>query len=151
MVHGRAEVDESPSLPMAKALHAREKSAARRPKRKPRQPRERRVVVPAPPPEAWGGLYIAQWAAAKGIKQKDVAERSGFGQAYVSQLASGKKGFTTPGLKRVADAIGIPVGLLFHHPADVPLWGRLLLIPVEEHVRLASVLDAFIPPHLRPT
>lgn len=68
-------------------------------------------------------LYIGQWIAFLGKRQKDVAKAAGIERPYMSQLASGKKFRPTlPVLSDIAKFLEISIEDLHHPPpkaADV--------------------------------
>jgi len=54
----------------------------------------------------------------KGIKQGDLADKSGLTQAYVSQIEKNKKEPNMSALKRICEALDIPVPILFFLSMD---------------------------------
>jgi transcriptional regulator with XRE-family HTH domain len=59
------------------------------------------------------GRNVAYWRKAKGLTQEDLAERSGFGQNYISSLECGRRNPTVITLFELARALGRkPVDLL---------------------------------------
>ena len=56
-----------------------------------------------------------------GLTQESFAECSGFRQAYVAQVESGKRNISLLNIERLARALGVPVSALFsEYGADAP-------------------------------
>lgn len=59
------------------------------------------------------GRAIKVMRTASGIKQKEVASRTGVTANYVSLVEGGKREPSISFLRQIAKVIGVPVGLLF--------------------------------------
>lgn len=66
-----------------------------------------------------GGVSpVRAWREHLGLSQKELAERSGLGQGYLSQIETGKRGGSVEVMKRLAAALGTTVEqLLADHQA----------------------------------
>lgn len=74
------------------------------------------------------GQTIQEIRKRKGIKQKLVSEISGLSQPYLSQVEKGRKNATIEALEKIAQAIKVPLEILFFlslKEAD-PLGGPLV-------------------------
>lgn len=67
--------------------------------------------------------YVREWRKAKGLTQERLAERTPFSPGAISQLETGRTGYTQEMLEALADALGVKPGdLISRHPdieADV--------------------------------
>lgn len=62
-------------------------------------------------------LFIGEWIARLGLKQKDVAEDAGIGESHLSNIKTeGRQDPSYSTLFRIADAMGITVDDLRHRP-----------------------------------
>ena len=58
-------------------------------------------------------LQIKEALKQRGLKQNDLAERLGINRVSLSRLLSDKNDMRISTIKKIADAIGLPVGQLF--------------------------------------
>lgn len=78
--------------------------------------------IPKTPP-LW---YLREWMAAKGIKrQADMADRTGWSKATMSQLYNGKQDFSPKILREAAAALEIQPFELLMHPDQAMALVRL--------------------------
>lgn len=62
-------------------------------------------------------LYIGEWIARLGLKQKDVAKDAGIGESHLSNIKTeGRQDPSYSTLYRIADAMGVTVDDLRHPP-----------------------------------
>lgn len=72
------------------------------------------VRYPSPVLQAMldGASPLRAWREHKGMTLQVLADAAGVSRAYVSQIESAKRNGSTRTLKRLADALGVPVGAL---------------------------------------
>ena len=58
-------------------------------------------------------LQIKEALKQRGLKQNDLAERLGINRVSLSRLLSDKNDMRISTIKKIADALGVPVGQLF--------------------------------------
>lgn len=61
---------------------------------------------------AEGTSPLKAWREHKGLTLQSLADAAGLSRAFVSQIEGGKRTGTTTTLKKLADALGVPVGAL---------------------------------------
>lgn len=62
--------------------------------------------------------FIREWRKAKGLTQEQLANRLNVAVSSISQLETGKQGYSQPMLEALADALGCqPADLLMRNPA----------------------------------
>lgn len=65
-------------------------------------------------------LYVGEWIAALGLKQKDVAAEAGIGEPHLTNIKTeGRQDPSYSTLFRIADAMGITVDDLRHMPPPI--------------------------------
>lgn len=62
--------------------------------------------------ELAGDSLLAAWRKHKGLTLQALADAAGMSKPYVSQIEGGKRTGTAATLKKLADALGVPVGAL---------------------------------------
>ena len=63
------------------------------------------------------GRRIAELRVVRGLTQEALAEATGFYTRYIQTIESGEVNLTLDSLARLATALKVPVGDLFHTPA----------------------------------
>lgn len=86
-------------------------------------PRDHRTP-PIQPRRRFRPTFIAQWRKYRGLNQEQLAARLDMTQAYVSQIETGKRGYTQETLEAFADALQTDAAsLLMRDPlAPEPIW-----------------------------
>ena len=89
--------------------------------------------------------YFREWRKYRGFKQEDLAELVGVTAPSISQLETGKQGFTDTTLKALADALACQPGdLLMRNPLDTEaVWSIWDNIPPERREQAVKVLKTF--------
>lgn len=67
------------------------------------------------------GRNIKMWRTARKLTQEELAVKSNMAQSTITQLESAKRGFSMESLKRVADALGMPVTAVFEENSSIKL------------------------------
>lgn len=65
------------------------------------------------------GIFIEELMEIKGLKKKDLAERMETTDATVSRLLTGERGLDLDWFHRIANALEVPLALLFQPPGNV--------------------------------
>jgi transcriptional regulator with XRE-family HTH domain len=74
---------------------------------------------PPPPRRRFRPTFIAQWRKFRSLNQEQLAARLDMTQSQVSQIESGKRGYTQETLEAIADALQTDVAsLLMRDPTD---------------------------------
>ncbi len=55
---------------------------------------------------------VRAWREHRRLSQAQLARRAGLSKAYLSQIENGKRHGSTATMRRLADALGVPVGVL---------------------------------------
>lgn len=64
----------------------------------------------------------------RGMTQRDLADRMGVTEAFVSKIVSGRSASTLDTLQRIADALGVDVAELFAPVMKCPHCGKPIVI-----------------------
>ena len=65
-----------------------------------------------------GRTRLRAWREHRGLTLQALADAAGVSKPYVSQLECGKRAGTAATLKKLANALGVPVGALLADPAE---------------------------------
>ena len=65
-------------------------------------------------------LQIKETLKKRGLKQNELADRMGINRVSLSRLLSDKNDMRISTIKKIADAIGVPVGQLSDEPQATP-------------------------------
>lgn len=85
-------------------------------------------------PDAGPRHFIKQWRKYRGLTQEQLSSRLNVAVSTISQLETGKQGYSQPTLEALADALGCsPADLLVRDPSrQNALWS------IEEQLKTAS-------------
>lgn len=72
------------------------------------------------------GWYINEWLDVFDMSQKDLVQITGWSKQKVSDLCTGKGGYTRPTIETLSSALGIHPAELFLHPNRALLIRQLL-------------------------
>jgi transcriptional regulator with XRE-family HTH domain len=122
------------------------------------KPKER-AEEPAPPESR---TYLAQWRKAAGMTQEDLAAAAGLSVGTISDIESGKSGYSANSLHRLAKALRITPGMIIDvNPEKAPVLWELVLKATDDqrdqiarHARVIVTIErppTPPPPPLRPT
>lgn len=89
-------------------------------------------------------LYLWEWRKACGLSQPELAERTGIQRTLVSGIETGTRRANVDQLLSIAEALGVPVGLLFSAPEadDAKLLRRYHSVPEHRREQLLKLFDA---------
>tara|TARA_B100000959_G_C14946997_1_gene610275 strand:- start:1214 stop:1651 length:438 start_codon:yes stop_codon:yes gene_type:complete len=65
------------------------------------------------------GQNIRMWRRARKLTQEELALKADLAQSSITQLENGKRGFTRDSLKRITDALGMPIAAAFEEKASI--------------------------------
>lgn len=97
----------------------------------------------------WVGQRIRNYRNQLGISQEQLAERCAYHPTYIGQIERGEKNATLESIKRIADALDVPLSTLFEKlggregaAQDIPLacYDLLAAKTKEEQERLYRIL-----------
>lgn len=88
-------------------------------------------------------FFLAEWREAKGVTQEQLAERAGTTKATVSRWENSERDPPFNALASIADALGIPLANLFHHPREAlvdlaPVPSYLQRVPLAGEVQAGA-------------
>lgn len=88
--------------------------------------------------------FIREWRLRSNLTQERLAARIGISTANVSQIETGKQGYTQAMLEAFAQALGTdPASLLMRNPLDPEgIWSVWDQIPAGDRARAIEVLKA---------
>lgn len=78
--------------------------------------------------------FLTVWREKKGLSQRELARRVGYGNDQISRWEAGKRGISLAVLRELARALGVEPADLFRHP-DRPSLDRLARNAPDEDVR----------------
>ena len=89
--------------------------------------------------------YFREWRKYRGMTQEELAELVGVSAPSISQLETGKQGFTDTTLASLADALSCGAGdLLMRNPLDPDaVWSIWDNVPAEKRDQAMKVLRTF--------
>jgi len=93
--------------------------------------------------------FIREWRKAAGLTQEQLASRLDVAVSTISQLETGKQGYSQPMLEALADALDTtPASLLMRNPADVgspwSIQEKLEKAPPARRKDILLVVDAML-------
>lgn len=94
------------------------------------------------PRKTWTPLYINEWLDALKLKAVTVCERADISESHLSLLAAGKRAYTQPMVEKVAKAMGIEAGWLFHRPGDPDLLAAMDRLSPADKAKAARMIAA---------
>lgn len=93
-------------------------------------------------PKLFRPLHVGEWVAQSGRQQEDIADASGIGNAYLSELISGKK--KNPSvhvLRSLAEELGITINDFYRKPPTGAQRERLKNLSPSDAATLSRLLD----------
>ena len=92
-------------------------------------------------------IYVREWRDALGLTQEQLAGRIEKSTSTVSQLESGKQGYSPEMLAALAHAFDCDAADLFRDPdaPDYKLWRIIAALAPEDRVRALRVIEALNP------
>ncbi|RVH87765.1 XRE family transcriptional regulator [Sinorhizobium meliloti] len=93
--------------------------------------------------------YIRQWRKHRGLTQEQLASRMDVATSTISQLETGKQGYSQPMLENLADALGCqPADLLMRDPLrEGSVWSiedQLRSVPMERRNQIIAVVETLL-------
>lgn len=94
-------------------------------------------------------FFFREWRKHRGMTQEDLAEAVGVTPSSISQLETGKQGFTDTTLSAIADALMCSPGdLLMRNPLDhdAPwsIWDNVKKAPSEQRKAIVAVVETML-------
>lgn len=93
--------------------------------------------------------FFREWRKARGFTQEELAEIVGVTPSSISQLETGKQGFTDTTLSSLADALSCTPGdLLMRNPLDEDapwsIWDNVKSAPKEQRKAIVAVVETML-------
>lgn len=106
------------------------------------------TVIPLPKP-AHPRFFFREWRKLRGYNQEELAELVGVTPSTISQLETGKQGFTDSTLTALADALACSPGdLLMRNPLDKDapwsLWDSVKKTSPEQRAAIVAVVETML-------
>jgi transcriptional regulator with XRE-family HTH domain len=89
--------------------------------------------------------FIKEWRKSRGLTQEQLAERIGVAVSTISQLETGKQGYSQPTLEAIADALGCePADLLMRNPNQQnEIWSIWETLDAPAKIQAVRILETF--------
>ena len=89
--------------------------------------------------------FIREWRKFRGLNQEQLAERVGVAVSSISQLETGKQGYSQPTLEAIADALGCePSDLLMRDPTQPEgIWSIWENLDPPAKIQAIQILETF--------
>lgn len=105
-------------------------------------------VTPHPKPQR-PRYFFKEWRKYRGYTQEDLAAIVGVTPSSISQLETGKQGFTDTTLAALADALSCSPGdLLMRNPLDQDapwsIWDNVKHAPAEQRKAIVAVVETML-------
>lgn len=105
-------------------------------------------VTPHPKPDK-PRYFFKEWRKFRGLNQEELADLVGVTASSISQLETGKQGFSDTTLAALAEALSCsPADLLMRNPADEDapwsIWDNVKKAPKEQRRAIVAVVETML-------
>jgi len=94
-------------------------------------------------------IFLSEWRIFRGLTVEELATRSGMSTGNISNLQTGKQGYSDEGLQKLAKALDIDVGSLLEVDplADREMWSVWTEATPEQRAQITAIARTFVKPN----